>query len=97
MTTDPAAAGRASLIQRFLGRLRFPQLFAVLAVLWCADLVVPDFIPFLDELFLGVLTAMFGLWQRPAPAPVATVANPPIKNVTPERSDAPPTAPSARG
>lgn len=83
--TEPGAAGRASMIQRFLGRLRFPQLFAVLASLWLADLVVPDFIPFLDELFLGVLTAMFGLWQKNPPAAATTVAKPPMKNVTPDR------------
>jgi hypothetical protein len=83
--TDPNAAGRASLIQRFLGRLRFPQLFAVLATLWVADLIVPDLIPFLDELFLGVLTAMFGLWKKDGPPQtVDSAAKPPTKNVTPQ-------------
>jgi hypothetical protein len=84
--TDPVAAGRASLIQRFLGRLRFPQLFAVLATLWVVDLAVPDLIPFLDELFLGVLTAMFGMWKRDPAAPgIDPSAKPPMKNVTPHR------------
>lgn len=82
------------MMQRFLGRLRFPQLFAVLAALWFADLIVPDLIPFLDELFLGVLTAMFGLWRKPeSAAPIDAAGKPPIKNVTPTRPDAAPSSP----
>ena len=63
----------------FLGRLRFPQLFVVLAILFALDLVVPDFIPLLDEAVLGLLTLMTGLWKdRRAPADKL-----PEKNVTP--------------
>ena len=52
------------LIGRVLGRLRFPQLFAVLAGLLLLDLVLPDPIPFLDEMVLAILTMLIGLWRR---------------------------------
>lgn len=70
------------------GRLRFPQLFGTLLVLFLIDLVVPDLIPFADEILLGGLTALVGLVRRPEAAPAASVPptppeKPPIKNVTP--------------
>ncbi len=46
-----AAARRA-------GRLRFPTLFVLIALLFVADLLVPDFIPFVDEIILGLATAV---------------------------------------
>ena len=46
------------LISRFIGRLRFPQLFFLAAILLGVDLIVPDVIPFLDEALLALLTAM---------------------------------------
>ena len=36
-------------------RLRFPKLLAVTVILFLADLCIPDFIPFADELLLGLL------------------------------------------
>jgi len=33
-----------------------------------ADFVIPDAIPFVDEIFLAVLTAIFGLWRERRPA-----------------------------
>lgn len=73
------------LLGRFLSRLRFPTLFLLLASLFLLDFVVPDFVPFLDEILLGLLTAMFALIRnRRASAP----ASPPVtpaseKDVTP--------------
>ncbi|HET6631772.1 MAG TPA: DUF6116 family protein [Rhodanobacteraceae bacterium] len=52
------------LVNRFVTRLRFPQLFAMTAVLFLIDLVVPDPIPFLDEILLALATALFGSWRR---------------------------------
>ena len=43
---------------RLLGyarRLRFPKLLAITVVLFLADLVIPDLIPFVDELLLGLV------------------------------------------
>ena len=48
-----------SVITGFLGRLRTPRLFVLAAVLLGIDLVVPDFVPFLDEILLAILTLVF--------------------------------------
>ncbi len=77
-------ASLAALAGRFLGRLRFPQLFALALVLFVADLVVPDLIPFVDELLLGIATILLGSLEK---APERT-EKPPMKDVTPPR-DAP--------
>jgi hypothetical protein len=45
-------------------RLRFPKLFALSAVLFAVDLVLPDLIPFADEILLGLATALLGTWRR---------------------------------
>lgn len=58
---------RPSLVSGLLqwaGRLRFPQLFALTAGLFLVDLIIPDPIPFADELLLGMLTLLFANWRR---------------------------------
>lgn len=49
-------------------RLRFPTLFKVTAALFAVTLVVPDPIPFVDELLLGMGTLLLAGWKRPATA-----------------------------
>ena len=51
-------------ILQWAGRLRFPQAFALTVVVFLIDLIVPDPIPFADELLLGLLTVLFGLWRK---------------------------------
>lgn len=46
----------SSTLLRFAAGLRFPTLFAVAAGLFLLNLVVPDPIPLVDELLLGLLT-----------------------------------------
>ena len=63
------------MLTRLLARLnlRFPMLFLLLAAVTATDLVVPDLLPFVDEIFLALLTAIFGLWKdrrTPAAPPV---------------------------
>ena len=55
----------STMLTRLLARLnlRFPMLFLLLAGVTAVDLVVPDFLPFVDEIFLALLTAIFGLWK----------------------------------
>jgi len=53
-----------TLVSGFFGRLRFPQLFALMGVLFLLDLLVPDLIPFVDEMMLGMATLLFGSWKR---------------------------------
>jgi len=69
------------LAQKAATRLKFPQLFAVFVVLFLFDLVVPDFIPFIDEILLGLAAALFGMWREKVPA--NETPKPPTKNVTP--------------
>ncbi|MDH3223529.1 MAG: hypothetical protein OEO23_07420 [Gemmatimonadota bacterium] len=47
-------------VEKVASRLRFPQLFAVTAVLFVVDLFLPDALPFADEIFLALLTALLG-------------------------------------
>lgn len=50
---------------RFANRLRFRQLFFLTAGLFMLDVLIPDFIPFVDELLLGLLVLLFGNWRKP--------------------------------
>jgi hypothetical protein len=52
----------------FLGRLSYPRLFVVTAVLFVIDLVIPDFIPLADEILLGLGTLLLANFKnRKAP------------------------------
>lgn len=48
----------------FAQRLRFPQLFLLALGLFVVDLLLPDFIPLLDEILLGILTLLLAAWKR---------------------------------
>lgn len=48
----------------WLSGLRSWQLFLVAGVLFVADLVVPDPIPLIDEIMLGLATLLLGRWKR---------------------------------
>ena len=54
----------AALVLRFAAGLRFPTLFWVTAGLFVLDLLIPDLVPFADELLLGLLTLLFGSLRR---------------------------------
>lgn len=51
-------------ILSFLGRLSFPRLFILAASLWALDMVIPDFIPFIDELLLGIGTLLLASFRK---------------------------------
>lgn len=51
-------------LTRYAARLRFPTLFAIVAAIFLLDLLVPDFIPFADEVLLGLLTVLLGSLRR---------------------------------
>jgi len=44
--------------------LRFPRLALFTAALFVADLLIPDFIPFIDEILLGLGTLMLANLKR---------------------------------
>ena len=74
-----------ALIARYAARLRFPQLFAFTGTLFLLDLLIPDLIPFMDEMMLGLLTVLLGMWKKDAPAPPADQGpKPPVKDITPD-------------
>ncbi|MEF8719967.1 MAG: DUF6116 family protein [Candidatus Accumulibacter necessarius] len=55
----------------YLAKLRFPALFAITAVLFIVDFFIPDVIPFIDEIMLGLSAALLGIWKKrkePGPA-----------------------------
>lgn len=48
----------------WLSGLRSWQLFLLAGILFAADLVVPDPIPLVDEMMLGLATLLLGRWKR---------------------------------
>lgn len=53
-------------IHEFLAGLRYPALLKFTLTLLLIDLVIPDLIPFIDELLLLALSILFARWKRPA-------------------------------
>jgi hypothetical protein len=63
---------RTSIIAQLLKRLnlRYPTLFLLMGGLTLIDFLVPDFIPFVDEIGLACLTILLGSWKgRKVPPP----------------------------
>lgn len=60
----PGRLPAAALLARWLSRRRFPTLFALTALALVVNLILPDGLPFLDELLLAVATALLGAWRR---------------------------------
>lgn len=56
-------------VLRYAGRLRYPQLFLLTAALFVVDLVIPDAIPFADEILLGLGTLLLGSLKLRRPKP----------------------------
>ena len=57
----------ATLISAFLkyaSGLRFRQLFFITSALFIFDLILPDMVPFADEVLLGLLALLFGSWKK---------------------------------
>lgn len=55
------------LLGRYGRRLRYPHLFLIAGLCFVLDLVLPDGLPFLDELLLGLVTLVLALWRKPGP------------------------------
>jgi hypothetical protein len=58
---------RATLVGWVVGRvsrLRFPVLFSITASLFLVNLVVPDAIPLVDEMLLGLGAAVLASWRK---------------------------------
>jgi hypothetical protein len=62
----PGVAG-SGIVGRFVdmvGRLRHPWIFAITGALFLVDLVIPDLIPFIDEMLLGLATVLLAMWRK---------------------------------
>lgn len=53
-----------SRVQEFASRLRFPKLFGITLAILVVDVLIPDLIPFVDEILLALVTALLGSWKR---------------------------------
>ena len=57
----------ASFVSTFLSfadKLKFRNLFIIVVGLFVADLFVPDFIPLIDEIILGLLAIILANWKK---------------------------------
>ena len=53
-----------STISEFLSQLRFPYLFLLTAAVFFLDVLVPDLVPFADEILLGLGTLLLSTTQE---------------------------------
>ena len=49
-----------SFVTRFAAGLRYPTLFKLVGLLFLVDFFVPDLVPFIDEILLGLGTLLLG-------------------------------------
>ena len=73
-----AKGGVTGFIVRWVSRLKFPYLFALTAMLFIANLFIPDVLPFADEIIIGLVTVLLGsLRRKPAGADPESSGNSP--------------------
>ena len=53
-----------SMFLAFADKLKFGNLFIIVVILFAIDLVVPDFIPLIDEIILGLLAILLANWKK---------------------------------
>lgn len=96
MDDEPTTLPQTAL-HRFLSSLSFPKLFVLFLVLLLLDSVIPDPLPFVDELGLLVLTVMLGSFRKRGWGGGQTdggaTPKPPEKNVTPKGASPQPEEP----
>lgn len=51
-------------ILHFAARLRFPALFVLTLGLFVLNVLIPDPLPFIDEIVLALGTLLLGSWRR---------------------------------
>jgi uncharacterized membrane protein YccC len=55
------------LVRRYASGLRFPTLFVFTATVFVIDLIVPDVIPFVDEVLLALGTLLLAALKKRKP------------------------------
>ncbi len=68
MISQTRVSVASRLLQRF--NLRYPALVLILGILTLIDVIIPDFIPFIDEIGLALLTLLFGMWKNRKPVDI---------------------------
>lgn len=63
----------------FLGKLSFPRLFMLTAGLFLLNMVVPDLIPFIDEILLGMGTLLLASFRKRKEPQAPGAQKPPIE------------------
>jgi Family of unknown function (DUF6116) len=53
-----------TLFLAFANQLKFKNLFLIVIGLFTLDLFIPDFIPFIDEVILGLLAIILANWKN---------------------------------
>jgi Family of unknown function (DUF6116) len=48
----------------FANQLKFKNLFLLILCLFIIDIIVPDMIPMIDEIILGLLTVLLANWKK---------------------------------
>ena len=48
----------------FANKLKFGNLFLIITGLFVVDLLIPDFIPLIDEIILGLLAIILANWKK---------------------------------
>lgn len=65
-------------VLRYFSRLRYPWLFALTAALFVIDVLVPDVLPFADEILLGLTTMLLATRSKErGPGDTPPASNPP--------------------
>ncbi len=53
-----------NLFLTFANQLKFKNLFLLILCLFVIDLIVPDMIPMIDEIILGLLAILLASWKK---------------------------------
>lgn len=61
------------IVTHAVSRLKYPWLLALTVTALIVDVLIPDFVPFIDELTLAAMTALFAMWRERRQLPMKTV------------------------
>jgi hypothetical protein len=59
-----ARGGPVGVVLRWASSLRFPVAFGLMVVLFILDLLIPDLIPFVDEVIFGLVAILLGKLRK---------------------------------
>ena len=51
------------IVGSLVARMKYPWVFVLLAAIFVVDTIIPDPIPFVDEIMLALLTFLVGTWR----------------------------------